>query len=128
MKLKLYLLVLLISSFFVYLSWSVTESAFLFEMEADILSKLFTKPLSVLHPFIVIPFIGQVLLLISLIRKNPNYSIIKLGIGSLLLLIGFIFIIGLLSLQLAIIVSTIPFISLAALIFITLKKDKKNIT
>ena len=127
MKLKLYLSALLISSFFVYLSWSKTSSAFLFQMEFEILTKLFNNPLSVLHPFTIIPLIGQVLLLISLLQKQPNNLLMKLGISSLLFLIGFIFIVGILSLQLTIIISTVPFISLAVLSFLEIKRNNKPV-
>ena len=127
MRLKLYLSALLISSFFVYLSWSKTSSAFLFQMEYEILAKLFSDPLSVLHPFTIIPLIGQVLILISLLQKQPNNLVMKLGIGSLLFLIGFIFIVGLLSLQLTIIISTVPFISLAVLSFLEIKRNHKPV-
>ncbi len=127
MKLKLYLSALLISSFFVYLSWSQTSSAFLFQMEYEILAKLFRDPLSVLHPFTIIPLIGQVLLLISLLQKQPNNLLMKLGISSLLFLIGFIFIVGLLSLKLSIIISTVPFISLAVLSFLEIKRNNKPV-
>jgi hypothetical protein len=127
MKLKLYLAALFISSFFVYLSWSQTSSAFLFQMEYEILAKLFRDPLSVLHPFTIIPLIGQVLLLISLLQKQPNNLLMKLGISSLLFLIGFIFIVGLLSLQLTIIISTVPFISLAVLSFLEIKRNNKPV-
>jgi hypothetical protein len=127
MKLKLYLSALLISSFFVYLSWSKTSSAFLFQMEYEILAKLFTNPSSVLHPFTIIPLIGQILLLISLLQKQPNNLVMKLGIGSLLFLIGFIFIVGLLSLKLTIIISTVPFISLAVLSFLEIKRNNKSV-
>ena len=127
MKLKLYLSALLISSFFVYLSWSQTSSAFLFQMEYEILAKLFRDPLSVLHPFTIIPLIGQVLLLISLLQKQPNNLLMKLGISSLLFLIGFIFIVGLLSLKLSIIISTVPFISLAVLSFLEIKMNNKSV-
>jgi hypothetical protein len=127
MKLKLYLAALFISSFFVYLSWSNTSSAFLFQMEYEILTKLFRDPLSVLHPFTIIPLIGQVLLLISLLQKQPNNLLMKLGISSLLFLIGFIFIVGLLSLKLSIIISTVPFISLAVLSFLEIKMNNKSV-
>jgi hypothetical protein len=127
MKLKLYLAALFISSFFVYLSWSKTSSAFLFQMEYEILAKLFSNPLSVLHPFTIIPLIGQILLLISLLQKQPNNLLMKLGISSLLFLIGFIFIVGLLSLQLTIIISTVPFISLAVLSFLEIKRNNKPV-
>jgi predicted membrane protein len=96
-------------------------------MEYEILAKLFCDPLSVLHPFTIIPLIGQVLLLISLLQKQPNNLVMKIGIGSLLFLIGFIFIVGLLSLQLTIIISTIPFISLAILSFLEIKRNNKPV-
>ena len=127
MKLKLYLAALFISSFFVYLSWIKNSSAFLFQMEYEILAKLFSNPLSVLHPFTIIPLIGQILLLISLLQKQPNNLLMKLGISSLLFLIGFIFIVGLLSLQLTIIISTVPFISLAVLSFLEIKRNNKPV-
>jgi hypothetical protein len=96
-------------------------------MEFEILTKLFNNPLSVLHPFTIIPLIGQVLLLISLLQKQPNNLLMKLGISSLLFLIGFIFIVGILSLQLTIIISTVPFISLAVLSFLEIKRNNKPV-
>ena len=115
---KIKILFLFISSQFVYLSWGKESAAFLFQMEYEIVTKLFTNPTSALHPFTVIPMLGQLLLLITLLQKTPTTFLLKTGIGCLLFLIGFVFIIGLLSLRLPIIVSTIPFITLA---FFTLK-------
>lgn len=115
---KIKILFLIISSLFVYLSWGKESAAFLFQMEYEIITKLFTNPTSALYPFTVIPILGQLLLLITLLQKTPSTILLKTGIGCLLFLIGFVFIIGLLSLRLPIIVSTIPFITLA---FFTLK-------
>jgi len=115
---KIKVLFLIISSLFVYLSWGKESAAFLFQMEYEIITKLFTKPLAALHPFTVIPMLGQLILLITLIQKTPNIVLLKIGIGCLLFLIGFVFIIGLLSRRIPIIVSTLPFITLA---FFTLK-------
>jgi hypothetical protein len=115
---KIKVLFLIISSLFVYLSWGKESTAFLFQMEYEIITKLFTNPTSTLHPFTVIPMLGQLLLLITLLQKTPTTILLKTGIGCLLFLIGFVFIIGLLSLRVPIIVSTIPFITLA---FFTLK-------
>jgi len=124
MKLKFYLLALMISSFFVFLSWSKTSSAFLFQMEYEIISKLFTNPLAALHPFTIIPLLGQILLLISLFQKTPNVVLLKIGIGCLLFLIGFVLIVGLLSRRISIIVSTLPFITLALVTLKTLRTAK----
>ena len=115
-KIKVFFLI--ITSLFVYLSWGKESAAFLFQMEYEIISKLFTNPLSALHPFTVIPLLGQILLLISLFQKTRNVVLLKIGIGCLLFLIGFVLIVGLLSRRISIIVSTLPFITLA---FFTLK-------
>ena len=115
---KIKILFLIIASLFVYLSWGKESAAFLFQMEYEIITKLFTNPTSALHPFTVIPMLGQLLLLITLLQKTPSTILLKTGIGCLLFLIGFVFIIGLLSLRVPIIISTIPFITLA---FFTLK-------
>ncbi|MFM2157509.1 MAG: hypothetical protein RL516_2258 [Bacteroidota bacterium] len=115
---KMKVLFLIITSLFVYLSWGKESAAFLFQMEYEIISKLFTNPLSALHPFTIIPLLGQILLLISLFQKTPNVVLLKIGIGCLLFLIGFVLIVGLLSRRISIIVSTLPFITLA---YLTLK-------
>jgi hypothetical protein len=115
---KIKILFLIISSLFVYLSWGNESAAFLFQMEYEIITKLLNNPTSALHPFTVIPMLGQILLLITLLQKTPTPILLKTGIGCLLFLIVFVFIIGLLSHRIPIIVSTIPFITLA---FFTLK-------
>jgi len=115
---KMKVVFLIITSLFVYLSWGNESAAFLFQMEYEIISKLFTNPLSALHPFTIIPLLGQILLLISLFQKTPNVVLLKIGIGCLFFLIVFVLIVGLLSRRIPIIVSTVPFITLA---FFTLK-------
>jgi hypothetical protein len=121
---KIKILFLIISSLFVYLSWGKESAAFLFQMEYEIISKLFTNPLSALHPFTIIPLLGQILLLISLFQKTPNSVLLKIGIGCLLFLIGFVLIVGLLSRRISIIVSTLPFITVALVTLKTLRTAK----
>jgi hypothetical protein len=121
---KMKVVFLIITSLFVYLSWGKESTAFLFQMEYEIISKLFTNPLSALHPFTVIPLLGQILLLISLFQKTPNVVLLKIGIGCLLFLIGFVLIVGLLSRRISIIVSTLPFITLALVTLKTLRTAK----
>jgi len=118
MNIKIKTLLLLISSLFVYLSWGPCNEAFLFQMELEIIKKLFTNPTAALHPFTIIPLLGQLVLVITFVQKTPSNLLLKTGISCLLFLIGFVFIVGLLSLRLPIIISTLPFILLA---FFTLK-------
>jgi hypothetical protein len=121
---KMKVLFLIITSLFVYLSWGNESAAFLFQMEYEIISKLFINPLSALHPFTVIPLLGQIILLISLFQKTPNAVLFKIGIGCLLFLIGFVLIVGLLSRRISIIVSTLPFITLALVTLKSLRTAK----
>ena len=113
MKSKVLNFLLIFSSLFGYLEWSGNNHLFLFEAEAEIFSKLFTDPVSVLHPFTVLPIVGQILLVITLFQKTPNKTLTYISVAGLGLLLGFIFIVGLMSINFKIIISTIPFIVLA---------------
>ena len=53
MKSKILNLLLIVTSLFGYLEWGGNNSILLFQAEADIISKLFTDPTSVIHPFIL---------------------------------------------------------------------------
>lgn len=110
MKSKLLNCLLIITSLLGYLEWSGNSHAFLFQTEGEIFSKLFTDPSSVLHPFTILPMLGQLLLLITLFQKTPSKTLTYISIGGLGLLLIFMLAIGILSLNYKIIVSTIPFI------------------
>ncbi|MFC4740089.1 hypothetical protein ACFO3U_08785 [Flavobacterium ponti] len=115
MKSKILNFLLIITSLLGYLEWSGNNHIFLFKAEAEIFLKLFTNPLSVLHPFTILPLVGQILLLITLFQKTPNKTLSFISIAGLGLLLGFMFIIGLLSLNFKVIISTIPFIIVSVL-------------
>ena len=83
---------------------------FLFQGEIDILSKLFHDPLSVAHPFTLLPLLGQIILLVTFFQKNPSKILTFIGLGCLSVLLLFMFLIGVLSLNFKILLSTIPFI------------------
>jgi hypothetical protein len=110
MKSKILSFLLLLTSLIGYLEWSGNSHMFLFQAEGETISKLFTDTASVLHPFILIPMIGQIMLTITVFQKKPTKILIYLSIGCLGLLLGFMFVIGLISLNYKIILSTIPFI------------------
>jgi len=115
LKSKLLNFFLIITSLFGYLEWSQNSHVFLFQAEGKIFSKLFTDPTSVLHPFTILPMTGQILLIVTLFQKVPSKKLTYLGIGCLGILLGFMFVIGLISLNYKIILSTIPFIVVAVL-------------
>lgn len=109
-----------------YLEWGGGNHTYLFQGEAEIITKLFTDPKSVLHPFTVFPMISQLLLLITLFQKMPNRKLTYIGIIGLSLLLGFMFIIGAMTLNYKIIFSTVPFIIAAILTLRNLKTGKLN--
>ena len=110
MKSKILNFLLIIFSLFGYLEWSGNNHLFLFEAEIEIFSKLFTRPISVLHPFIVLPIAAQFILLFTLFQKKPSKKLTYISIFCIGILLGFMLIIGIISLNYKIALSTIPFI------------------
>lgn len=127
MKSKMLNFLLIITSLLGYLEWSGNSHSFLFQAEAEIFSKVFTDPISVIHPFTILPLIGQLSLIFTLFQKTPSKKLTYFGIGCLGILLGFIFVIGLMSLHYKIIFSTIPFIFVSILTIIhNRKNDEKH--
>lgn len=124
MKVKILNLLLIITSLLGYLEWSGNSHIFLFKAEIEIFSKLFTNPVSVIHPFTILPLVSQILLLITIFQKKPSKILTYISITGLGLLIGFMFVIGLMSMNFKIIVSTIPFIVVAVKTVLILKNQK----
>jgi hypothetical protein len=110
LKSKLFNILLIITSLFGYLEWSGDSSAFLFQAEGEVISKLFTDPASLAHPFVVLPLLGQFILVYTLFQKRPNKLLTYISIGGLGILLGFMFIVGLMSANYKIVISTLPFL------------------
>jgi hypothetical protein len=124
MKNKILNFLLIITSLIGYLEWSGDSHTFLFQAEAEIVYKLLTNPTSVIHPFILLPLIGQILLLITLFQKSPSKILTYISILGLGILLGFMFVIGLISLNYKILFSTIPFLIVTIFTIRNLKKSK----
>ncbi|MBK8405076.1 MAG: hypothetical protein IPL25_13630 [Saprospiraceae bacterium] len=124
MKSKILNLLLIVTSLFGYLEWGGNNSILLFQAEADIISKLFTDPTSVIHPFILLPLVGQILLLVSVFQNKPSHLLTYIGIACLALLLGFMFVIGILGLNYKIIFSTLPFLVVAVTAIFHYRKIK----
>jgi hypothetical protein len=115
MKSKILNLLLVITSLLGYLEWSGDSHSFIFEAEAEFFVKLLNNPIAALHPFTILPLAGQLLLLITLFQKTPSKRLTYIGIIGLGLLLGFMFIIGIISGHYKILFSTLPFLSVAAI-------------
>lgn len=103
-------LILLVTSLFAYLEWGGGNHTFLFQAEMEVMKLLFSKPGSAVHPFTVIPMLGQLILLFTLFQKQPGKWLTYTGLGCIGLLLLFIFIIGIMGLNYKIILSATPFI------------------
>jgi len=121
-KYKVLCLFLILSSLLGYLEWGGNNHTFLFKAEAEIIFRLFSNPASVIHPFVILPLLGQMFLLITLFQRKPNKALVYIGIGGIGLLFVLMFFIGLISLNFKIVLSTIPFILFSVLTIVYFRK------
>jgi len=103
-----------------YLEWAGGNSGFVFEMEYTIFTKE-DKANSFTHPFILIPLCGQIMLLIAIFIPNKKLTLAALALLSLLVLM--ILLVGILSLNIKVIASTLPFLAIAIYFTATYKKQ-----
>ncbi|MCC7244902.1 MAG: hypothetical protein IT269_04435, partial [Saprospiraceae bacterium] len=108
-------LLLIFTSLSGYLEWGGGNHVLLFQAEADVLKKLWTEPMSVVHPFTLLPLVGQLILLYTLFQAQPGKRLTMTGLGALALLLVFMFVVGVISLNFKIILSTLPFMTVAGL-------------
>lgn len=103
-----------ISSFFGYLAWGGDNSAFLFEVEYLILFQKDDVASTFTHPLVLIPFLGQLLILIALFQKQPDKRLVLPGIVLMSILFLLLFAIGFMGGDYKITLSTLPFIGFSA--------------
>ena len=115
MRSKMYNALLLVTSLFGYLRWGGGNSTFLFQAEAEVFKKMFSNFSEAIHPFTVLPLLGQLLLLITLFQHPPSRLLTYFSIGCLGLLLGFIFLGGALAMDARGLLSTLPFLITAVL-------------
>lgn len=101
---------LVLSSLIGYLEWSGNNHLFIVEAEREIILKLFTDPNSIIHPLIILPIGGQILLLLTLFQKKPNKIMTYISIAMLGCLLYLMLFIGIFSFNYKIIISTLPFL------------------
>lgn len=91
-----------------YLHWG-DQSAFVWEVESDLLLKLADEPSPLLHPFIVFPLLGQIILAMALFRKIPLWLELS-AIGGIALLYLMLLLVGLLAQDVGIIGFSLPYL------------------
>ncbi len=117
---------LIVTSLIGYLEWGGNNHKFIFQIERELLFGTTVSSNSFLHPFILIPLIGQLLLLISVLKKEPNKTITYAGLSCLSVIMLFLFLTGIISQNIKIALSTIPFIAVGIGVLYTNRKKKEN--
>ncbi len=119
---KLFTLLLILTSLLGYLEWGKGNHAFLGQVEYELLFQRTPQQDAFMHPFVLVPLVGQLLLLISLFQKTPRRWMIYTGIICLSLIMVFLFAIGIMSGNLCIALSAVPFIITAVITIIQIRR------
>lgn len=101
---------LLLTSLIGYLEWGKGMHAFLFEVEYQLLFVKTPDKQAFMHPFVLVPIVGQLLLLFTLFQKVPSRWVSMGGLLCLSLIMVLIFIIGIMGMNIRILLSAVPFI------------------
>ena len=115
---------LFVSFLFCYLEWGSNNSDFVFQMEYDVIAKSL-QGINVLHPLIILPFLGQLLLLFTIFQKTPSQKLTFISMGLLGTLVLMILLVGILALNFRIIFSTLPFIAASVFCLIYYKRRRR---
>jgi hypothetical protein len=121
---KLILTGIFLSFLFCYLQWSGSSHGFIFQLEYEVLKESLQHPWKVLHPFTLIPFLGQLLLLLALIRKKSPAWLAFTGIAFILILPLLLLIIALLTKNVRIGASVLPVLGFSTWYFIYWKQHR----
>lgn len=108
-------LALILSSLVGYLEWGQGQSTFLAQAEWEMLALAVRSPGEVIHPFTVLPLLGQLALLWTVFQSTPSRWLTYAGIAGIGLLLGLMCFIGVIGLNPRIFVSTLPFLVLSVL-------------
>ncbi len=117
---------LFIAFLFGYLEWGKDHAVFIFQGEAEIFAKAKKDVTSVLHPFILLPFLGQLIILYTVFQPKISRLLSLTGLACLSLLILLLFIIGLITLNFKIAGSTLPFLFAGMLVIRYNRKPSSN--
>ncbi len=122
MKKKVLNACLILTSLMGFLEWGGDNKMFLFQGEFEVLANLYQDPLAAAHPFTLLPLFGQLILLFTLFQKTPGKILTLVGLGCLSVLLVFMFLIGLISLNYKILLSTLPFLVMGILVIMELRR------
>ncbi len=119
-------LALLIAFLFCYLEWPPNNSMFVFQGEYEIFSNTKNWVSNFTHPLILVGFIAQLLLLYCVFNKKASHKLNSIGILLLTPLVLLFFVVGILSFNTKIALSTLPYLILVVFYFYWHKKQTKK--
>ena len=93
-----------------YLEWGKGNNTFIFQGEVEIFLKAKSNPLSIMHPLILIPFCGQIIILYTIFQKKPGRVLSLIGLACLSIIMLLLFFIGLVTPNIKMLGSAIPFL------------------
>lgn len=116
---------LFLSFLIIYFEWSGNRM-FLYQMEAELLFTAKRNLQNFAHPLILLPFIGQLLLLIPVFKTDFPLRYILVANVLLGLLVFMVLLTGILSGNIKMVVSTLPFIFFTILLVRQYRIEKKS--
>ena len=125
-KIRILNVILIIFSLFGYLEWGGNNKQYLFDIEYEVVSKLLTNPMEALHPLVILPLLGQMMLAYTLYQSEPSKQLTYIGIALISILMIFILIAGLTSMNYKIILSVLPFTLTSVYTILQLRKQESN--
>lgn len=125
-KARILNVLLVATSLIGYLEWGQNQHTFLWQAEKEIITKLLSDPSSVVHPFIVLPFLGQLILILTLFQSKPKFWLTMFGASCIAILLVFMLFIGLISLNWKILFSVIPFFTVYILVIRNFRQKRKE--
>lgn len=124
LKSKILNALLILTSLIGYLEWGGNNKAFLFQAELEVFHRFLLQPNSVHHLLIILPILGQLFLLVTLFQKKPRKMLTGIGVGFIGILLMIIFLIGLTTLNLKVMMSALPFLVVAGFTIAHYRKVK----
>ena len=112
---------------FVYLDWGHEGGEFIWQLESSFFARYDDSSALLVNIFVILALIGQVLLIIATIKSKPSRQVTIYGIAFLSVIVILVFIMGLVVSNAKIILSTLPFLTLAS-IFIAKTHNMKTKT
>jgi hypothetical protein len=106
---KLLLFGIILSFSICYTEWGASKSAFIWEMQWEIISQIPHDPAMLLHPILLCGLIGQLGLVYGILASQPKKWMLMISIILLVVVVFFFLLAGILKPSFRIVASTLPF-------------------